>query len=203
MSTTPGARNEYSRGSQGSSGDFDSSRGRGRRPPRGFRSQPGSLPKGAAGLVFTGALLGALLLIVAEFTTLYRVHAVPSGSVVRTVASGSNHSYALIPIALLAVFLAVTFRQGGGRVALIGIGLAGVAALLIALVGDLPDARHGGVLGSAARGYVNARAKASAGLYMETLGAIILIATCGSGLLLTGVRDRPEPETTSATRREP
>ena len=193
MSATPGARSEYSRGSQGSSGDFDPSEGRGGRSPRAFGSQSGDLPRGATGLVLTGAFLGALLLIVAEFTTLYRVHAVPSGSVVRSVASGSNHSYALIPIALLALFLTAAFRQGGGRVALVGIGLAGIAALLIALLGDLPDARHGGVLGSAARGYVDARAKPSAGLYMETLGAIILIATCGSGLLLTGARARPEP----------
>jgi hypothetical protein len=150
------------------------------------------LPSGAAGLVLAGALLAALLLIVAEFTTLYKLHTQVAGSVPPPSVSGHAHnSYALIPIALLAVLLAWTLRRGGGRIAIAAIGVLGLVALLIALVGDLPDARRSGLIGSAAHGYVNATARPSAGLYLETLGAVVLIATCGSGLLLGGRPEEP------------
>ena len=184
MSATPEARDEYSRGSRGSSGDSggsESAAGQGAGPSRwGSRA----LPPGAGGLVLGGALLGALLLIAAEFTTLYHVHVATSTAPVRSVGTGQNHSYAMIPIALLAVFLAVAARRGGGWVALLGVGIAGLVALLIALLGDLPDARAKGLVGSAATHFVSATSTPSAGLYLETLGAVILIATCGSGLLL-------------------
>jgi hypothetical protein len=180
MSATPEARNEYSRGSQGPSGDSGRSggvrKGMWRRPPEGSAG----LTPGAAGLVLAGALLGALLLVVAEFTPLYHVHVATSSAPIKTVQTGPNHSYAMIPIALLAVFLAFVARRGGGWVALTGVGAAGLAAFLIAILVDLPDAHRRGFNAR----FVQITSTASAGLYMETLGAVILIATCGSGLLL-------------------
>jgi hypothetical protein len=187
MSTTPGARSEYSRGSQGSPGDFGRSEG----PPGGPLSAGSGLPSGAVGLILAGALLGALLLIVADFTTLYTVHTSTGATVAPAVSGHSNHSYAMVPIGLLAILLALAVRIGGGRSAILAIGALGVAALVIALAFDLPDAHRHGLVGSAVRGYVLAQDQASAGLYLETLGAIVLIATCGSGLLLAG---RPRAE---------
>ena len=184
MSATPEARNEYSRGSPGSSGDLGGSLQPGEGASRPSAGDWMTLPPGAGGLVLAGALLGALLLIVAEFTTLYHVHTASSAVPGKSVGTGSNHSYAMIPIALLAVFLAVAARRGGGWMAVVGLGLVGVVALLIALLGDLPDARATGLVGSPAHGFVSATSTPSAGLYMETLGAVLLIATCGSGLLL-------------------
>jgi hypothetical protein len=61
----------------------------------------------------------------------------------------------------------------------------GVATLLIALIGDLPDAHSSGLVGSSANGYVQATSSPSAGLYMETFGAIILILAGGIGLLMS------------------
>jgi len=184
MNAAPGANDEYSRGSRGPAGDSGPSGGG--RPPREGRRRGAflPLPGGAAALALGGALLGALLLIVAEFTTLYQVHVQGVTSPIRSAGTGANHAYAMIPIALVAAFLAWAARRGGGRVALVGIGVLGVVALLIALVGDLPDAHSSGVLGSAGTHYAQARSSASAGLYMETLGAVVLVATCGSTLLL-------------------
>lgn len=162
----------------------------------GPRSGHAELPRGGAGLILGGALLGALLLMAAEFTTLYRVRAVTTSALLESVGTGPNHAYALIPIALLAIFLGITIRRGAGRLALVGIGLAGVVALSIALLGDLPDARHQAHAARVGSGdsahLVLAIAAPSTGLYLETLGAIVLIATCGSGLLLVGLRDAPE-----------
>jgi hypothetical protein len=169
--------------------------GIGRRPPT---------PRtGTGALILAGSLLAALLLLVAEFTTLYQVHVATSLTPVDSVSGGSNHSYAMIPLALLAAALGIGVWRSGSRPALLAIGVIGVVAALIALVGDLPDAQATGLAGSAASRYVNASSTPSAGLYMETLGAILLIATCGLGFLMLGPpvparlrgrgRSRPSP----------
>jgi hypothetical protein len=137
-------------------------------------------------LIIAGALLGALLMLVAEFTSLYQVHVASSSTPVRSVSGGSNHSYALLPIALLAAGLGVAVFRTGSRPALLAVGVIGIVALLIGLLGDLPDAQATGLVGSATTHYVNASSTPSAGLYMETLGAVILIATCGLGFMMLG-----------------
>jgi hypothetical protein len=63
-------------------------------------------------------------------------------------------------------------------------GVLGVVALLIALLGDLPDAQASGLVGSAATRFTTASSTPSAGLYLETLGAVVLVISAGAGLLL-------------------
>jgi hypothetical protein len=139
--------------------------------------------EGGSGLILAGALLGALLLIVAEFTTLYQVHLATRLTPIGSVTSGSHNSYAMIPLALVGAGLGIGAWRSGSRPALLAVGVLGVVALLIALVGDLPDARAAGL---AHQNSVSATATPSAGLYMETLGAVVLIATCGLGFLMLG-----------------
>jgi hypothetical protein len=150
--------------------------------------------------VLGGTLLGALLLVVAEFTALYSVHAASSRNPIDTVTGGSHHAYALIPIALLAAVLAYGVYRERSRPALLAIGLLGVLTLLIALLGDLPDAQASGLVGGGAAHYVIASSTPSAGLYMETLGAVVLVITCGLGFLLGAPGARrvapPQPDTT-------
>lgn len=200
MNAAPGASNEYSRGSEASNGD--STADSARRSRRIGRRSP--TPRAGTGaLILAGSLLAALLLLVAEFTTLYQVHVATSLTPVDSVSGGSDHSYAMVPLALLAAALGIGVWRSGSRPALLAIGVIGVVAVLIALVGDLPDAQATGLAGSAASHYVNASSTPSAGLYMETLGAILLIATCGLGFLMLGSpgqaplpgggRSRPSP----------
>ena len=134
-------------------------------------------------MILAGALLGALLMIVAEFTTLYQVHLATSSEPIKSVSGGSNHSYAMIPLAIVAAALAVAVVRTGSRPALLAIGVLGVVALLIGLLIDLHDAQASGI---ATRQFVLASSTPSAGLYMETLGAVLLIATCGLGFLMLG-----------------
>jgi hypothetical protein len=128
--------------------------------------------------------------VAAEFTSLYQVHTAASSTPVRTVGTGHNNSYALIPLALLAAALAIGVFRSGSRPALLAVGLVGLVALLIALLGDLPDAHATGLVGSAATRFVSASSTPSAGLYLETLGAVVLIATCVLGFMGLG---RPQP----------
>jgi hypothetical protein len=154
---------------------------------------------GVGGLIAAGSLLAALLLVVAEFTSLYQVHIATTTTPIESVSGGSNHSYAMIPIALLAVALGFGVRRSGSRPALLAIGVLGVVAVLIALLGDLPDAQATGLAGSAASHFIRASSTPSAGLYMETLGAILLIATCGLGFMVLG----PPRRATGAGGRQP
>jgi hypothetical protein len=160
------------------------------------RGRPGSEARGAVPhassratrvTVMCGGLLGSVLLFVAEFTPLLHVRSSARGvGVVSTIATGSHHAYALIPVALLAAGLTLGARDGASRPALLSIGVLGLTALGIALIGDLPDARSSGLLGHAGGTYVSAAAHPGTGLYLETLGGIVLLVTSAAGLLLGG-----------------
>jgi hypothetical protein len=135
--------------------------------------------------ICAATLLGALLLLVAEFTTLFTLRAASPVTTVRSVGTGSHHGYALVPIALLAAVLGYAVWRSTSRPGLAAIGVIGVVALLIALIGDLPDANATGLVLSAGR-YVQADSTPSAGFYMETLGAVVLLIASVSGCLLIG-----------------
>jgi hypothetical protein len=162
--TPPEAEVEYSKAPRG---------------PRPVSSTGGRMPATVLGC----GLLGALLLLIAEFTTLYDVHTAARPGPIRSVGTGSHHAYALVPIALLCGVLAYGAWRDRSGPALLAIGALGVITLLIALIGDLPDAQASGLISSGGH-YVNASSSPQTGLYMETLGAAVLILTCGVGLLL-------------------
>lgn len=176
--TPPEASTEYSRGSEASSG-----------------AQPASGGGLLASLVLAGGALGGLLLLVAEFATLFEVRRPTNTAVVRTVSSGSHHTYALVPIALLVGFLAFGVWRVHSRPALLGIGLLSVVALLISLLGDLPDAHSTGLLRNAAGQFVPVDSSPGAGFYLESLGGAALLITSVGGFLLA----RPPPPSSSSS----
>ena len=70
------------------------------------------------------ASLGALLILVAQFTALYHVHSATSSAPIKTVGTGANHAWAPIPLALLAGVLAFAVYRHGSRAALVALGAA-------------------------------------------------------------------------------
>ncbi len=178
--TRPEAGTEYSRGNEASGPDSGAS---GRRDSGDLTGAIAPSARLGLALLLAG-LAGAALLLVAEFTPLLTVHTSASRAAFRTVNTGSNHSYALIPIGLLALFLSYSAWQSQNRLALTAMGVLGVVALLIALLGDLPDAQASGLVGSAATRFTTASSTPSVGLYLETLGAVVLVISAGAGLLL-------------------
>jgi hypothetical protein len=188
MNTTPPeAKPEYSRGPDA---------------PGGLARIGSAIPAA----IFAGGLLGALLLVVAEFTTLVEVHTALSIVPVKAVSTGSHHAYALIPVAILAVLLGYGAWRHGSRPALVALGVLGLLTLVLALAADLPDAQATGLIATGSGHYANATSTPQTGLYMETLGAAILIVTSGLGLLLGGPapRRRPaSPARAAATPRAP
>jgi hypothetical protein len=190
MNAPPEAPSEYSRGSQAL-----------RRLSLPFRRRAAAsrapLPAGrlaGTGAVVGVAVLGALLVLVAQFIALYHVHIPTSSTPVKTVDTGANHGWAPVPMALVCFALAAAVYRHGSRTALLGLAVLGIATLLIALLGDLPDAHATGLIGSGGAGglqYLQGASSPSAGLYLETLGAVLLLVSGGVGFLMLGPAPGP------------
>ena len=93
---------------------------------------------------------------------------------------GDQHSIAYILLALAVLALAGLFVAR--REPLAGWGLAGVGliALLIAVIGDLPDTNRAGALGA---DYTAARAHKGAGFWLELGGGLAAMAAGAAGLI--------------------
>ncbi len=133
--------------------------------------------------------MGAALLVIAEFMTLYTVHTQASSGPFAAISTHAHDFYALIPIALLVAVFAVGAGLLGSRLALLGLAALALVALGIALIGDLPDAQTTGTVLNAGR-YQGATSSPGTGFYLETLGAILLVVVAGCGLLLAGLPGR-------------
>lgn len=154
---------------------------RGPRAQRGFRTGSATPPRPIAIGVLAAGLAGAVLLLVAEFTPLLHVHTALQRAPIATVGTGSHDSYALIPIGLLAAFFSLAVWRTASRLGLLAIGVLGLVAVLIALLGDLPDAQATGVV---QHPFVLAGATPGTGFYLETLGAVVLMIAAFTGLIL-------------------
>jgi hypothetical protein len=145
--------------------------------------------------VLAVGLLGAALLLVAEFTPLLHVHTSGHTQLAHSVSTGSHHSYALVPVALLAAGLAVNAWRSGSRFAMLAVGLLGLLAIGIALLGDLPDAHTVGLVGTPNTGLSTATSSPAMGLFLETGGGALLILAAAAGMLLEPVPDtRPRSD---------
>lgn len=138
--------------------------------------------------VFAGvAVLGAALLVAAEFSPLYKVVLGDPAIVRRSVDGADNHAHALLIIAVFALPMALGALRGARAAALALIAL-GATALLVSIAIDLPDTRTTGRLPESVA-YEDARARAATGFRLELLGGALLIAA-GGGLLLGGLPQR-------------
>ena len=142
------------------------------------------------GLLVLGGL-GALLLLVAEFSTLYEVRAITAVVPGGTTRSGSNHGYALLIVALVAAPMAWGAVVGGSRPAAFALAVLGALALFVCLAIDLPDVNDEGLL---AESYEAAKASPQEGFYLETLGSVLLLfAGVGSLVLRPAESGEPDP----------
>jgi hypothetical protein len=174
----PEAETEYSRGRRARRGTSEGPEARWHRRFETHRT----------GVLALG-LLGVALLVAAEFTPLLHVHAAAHAHLARTVTTGSNHSYALLPVAALAAGLAFTTWRSGSRFALLAIGLLGLLTIAIALLGDLPATHSTGLVGTSATGLSTATSSPAIGLFLETGGGLVLLLGAAAGMLLEPVPD--------------
>jgi hypothetical protein len=147
----------------------------------------------------------AVMLGISEFMTTFQFTP-PGADPLRSQLASDRHSYALLLLALFTVTAMVIALLTGLRSAAVATAVFGVAALLLFLVIDLPDAGKLGDLEDPTFGLANVRAEPQTGFWLEAVGGVVLglasvaFATQSSRQLLTplsslrGRRDEEEPK---------
>ena len=164
--------------------------GRVKRPLRTIEADPEKIPRRMPPLARAAALLlaaaGCVLLVVAEFSTLYEIRVI---TVVKETTTGhENHAYALLVIALGAAFMTYGGIFRGARPAQIGLVVLALCALFVVFAIDYPDVGEEGFIGEA---FERAKASPQTGFYLESLGAVLLLLA-GAAAVLFGSGDADE-----------
>jgi hypothetical protein len=152
---------------------------------KGFAPDRGRLPTVLTlrWVLMVVGLAGALLLVVASFTTVIQITVGTSSRVVDadTAQSGwDRHGPALVVLALLAVWLLAAGLRGS-RTALAGLLVVGIVALAIPTLSDRDHVHDTGSVGDV---YAEATADPGTGYYLETLGGALLLLSGGALLVL-------------------
>jgi hypothetical protein len=160
---------------------------------KGFGPDRARLPSVLAlrGVLAVTALVGAVLLLLATFSTVIQITVGTATRVLNadTTQSGwDRHGPALALLALLALWLLAAALRGS-RVAMVGLPLVGVVALAIPTLADRPHVHDTGSVGDV---YAEATADPGTGYYLETLGGALLLFS-GGALLALGRTPIAEP----------
>jgi hypothetical protein len=124
----------------------------------------------------------------------------PGGEAERALEAADRHNYALLVLAVFALGALLAALLTGSQVAYFAVAAAGVVALLIFLIGDLPDANKIGTIDD--EGFVDAKAEPQAGFWLELVGSLVL-AVCGIALAtLQGQNPQRQEEQPSAGQKE-
>jgi hypothetical protein len=145
------------------------------------RGVVGFLRGQALTIVTVAAIVGAALLVVAELVDLYHVVS-PDGQLVAgtkaTQTGGDHHSYALLVIGLAVLGATLAARWAAQPLLAVAVGALGLIALLIVLIGDLPDVTSSGLTNGPLE---EAEANPAIGFWLELAGALVVLV---SGLAL-------------------
>ena len=143
---------------------------------------PGSIDSSSAlgGALAAAAFVGAILLIVADLSTLIEIKVLTVSK--QSISGGSHHAYALLILGIFALPMAYGATRGGSRPAMAALAAVGVVALVIMLAVDLPDIHKTGVIGQR---FTDASASPKICFYLETLCGFLLLIAGSAGLMLS------------------
>lgn len=131
------------------------------------------------------AVTAAVLLVLTEVTTLFEIEvetaacsdlADPGQADACERTGGEQHSYALLPIAVLVAVMGVGAGLGGSRPAGFALLGAGAVVLAITLIGDLPDTTKTGEIGS---NFASAEAVKGTAFWLELAGGLLALVSGG------------------------
>lgn len=126
------------------------------------------------------------MLAASQFTTIFELTP-PGGEALQSVSAADQHGYATLVLAVFALGMLVlgiaTQNEQAAGIASFAVAAAGGVALLIFLVGDLPDANKVGTLSD--ESFRSAKAEPQAGFWLELVGSLVL-AACGAALATAG-----------------
>lgn len=124
-------------------------------------------------------IAAAAALFASEFMNTFQLASTSSaGPEFCNVEAAGRHHFALGVLAIFAVLAVILAVTAGSKPAAIAVGIAGVAALILFLTIDLPNANNTGTLGpcnaTAAANFFDAKADPQAGFWLEMVGALAL-----------------------------
>jgi hypothetical protein len=141
------------------------------------------LPRTETLLVLACAAAAAML-AASQFTDIFHLTP-PGGEALKAIDASDQHGYATVVLAAFALILiAVAIVARGepvAQLAAVAIAVCGLVALLIFLIGDLPDVNKVGTLDDPRQSFIDAEAKPVAGFWLELVGALVL-TVCGAAL---------------------
>ena len=130
----------------------------------------------------------AAMLAASQFIPLFELTP-PGGEALAEVDAADQHGYATLVLAAFALVLLVigitAANEAVAQISAFAVAACGVVALLIFLVGDLPDANQVGTLDDPRESFIDAKAEPQAGFWFELVGALVL-AICGAALATLG-----------------
>jgi MFS superfamily sulfate permease-like transporter len=125
------------------------------------------------------AMLGA-----SQFTDIFHLTP-PGGEALEAISSKDQHGYATLVLAIFALVLVLVTLWARDeqlrQVAAMAVAICGLIALLIFLIGDLPDVNKVGTLDDPRQSFIDAEAKPVAGFWLELIGSLVL-TVCGAAL---------------------
>jgi peptidoglycan/LPS O-acetylase OafA/YrhL len=148
------------------------------------------------------------MLAASQFMTIFELTDA-GGEGLNEISASDQHGYAIFVLAAFALLMLVVLLaargQGLAQVAAVAVAVCGIVALLIFLIGDLPDVNKVGTLDDARESFIDAKAQPKAGFWFELVGSLVLTA-CGAGLAtirpgeLSGPRGRPASTSADGSR---
>lgn len=105
----------------------------------------------------------------------------PGGEALQASNAIDRHHGAILVLAVFSVVALGVAVMTGSKPAAFAVAACGAIALLIFLIGDLPDANKIGTLDDARQSFVDAKAEPQGGFWLELIGSLLL-AACGTAL---------------------
>jgi hypothetical protein len=143
-------------------------------------------------------IAGGALLFASQFMNIFELNSAgPTAQ--RLIDSTDQHWYAMAVLGLYAALAAAGAVAAGSKPLAVSVAVAGVVALLLFLLIDLPDAGKTGTLNSETVSFLTAKADPAGGFWIELIGALVL-AVCGGALAtltpeqLTELRPHRKPK---------
>ncbi len=131
-------------------------------------------------LLAIACLAAAIFLAASELMTTFELTP-PGGEALQSSKAIDRHYGSMLVLAVFAVIALAVTVTSGSKPAAVALAACGVIALLIFLIGDLPDANKIGTLDDARESFIDAKAEPQRGFWLELIGALLL-AVCGTAL---------------------
>jgi hypothetical protein len=158
---------------------------------------------GTETLLVIACAAAAGMLGASQFTDIFHLTP-PGGEALQAISASDQHGDATLVLAIFAlVLILVTLGARDeqlSQVAAMAVAVCGLIALLIFLIGDLPDVNKIGTLDDPRQSFIDAEAKPAAGFWLELVGSLVL-TVCGAALATMKPRSARETHLEGRRRR--